>query len=144
MNAQVIPDRKDMQGDLLSAFEALTLDPAQFSHRRHLEFGWRYLQRYGFPQGAAKFCERLRGYVAHVGAAAKYHETITWAYLVLMNEERTLRSAPGETFDALLARRPDLLDHRGGALSKIYEQAQLDQADSRRVFQLPRRAAGVA
>ena len=139
MNAQVIPDH-GISGDLLTAFEALTLDPGQFSHRRHLELGWRYLQRYGFPQGAATFCERLRAYVAHVGAAAKYHETITWGYLVLMNEEKTLRSPPGETFDAMAARRPDLLDHRGGALSKVYDRAQLDDADARRVFQLPRRA----
>jgi hypothetical protein len=134
MNAQAIP--KDI--DLLEAFEALTLDPGQFSHRRHLEFGWRYLQRHGFPQGAAKFCERLQAYVQHVGAASKYHETMTWAYLVLMNEERALRSPPGETFDAMIARRPDLLDHRGGALSQVYERRQLDDPDARRVFKLPR------
>ena len=136
MNAQANPERYD----LLTAFETLTLDPARFSHRRHLELGWRYLQRHGFPQGAARFCERLRAYVEHVGAAAKYHETITWAYLVLMNEERTLRSPPGETFDAMIVRRPDLLDHRSGALSQVYERAQLDDAAARRVFQLPRRS----
>jgi hypothetical protein len=137
MNAEMIPE----DSDPMSAFETLTLDPAQFSHRRHLEFGWRYLERYGFPLGAAKFCERLRAYVGRIGAAAKYHETITWAYLVLMNEERMLRSPPGESFDAMIARRPDLLDHRGGALSKVYDAAQLADADARRVFLLPRRAS---
>jgi hypothetical protein len=136
MKAAAIPD----DYDLINAFETLTLDPAQFSHRRHLELGWRFLQRYGFPQGAARFCERLRAYVEHVGAAAKYHETVTWAYLVLMNEERTLRSPSGEPFDAMIARRPDLLDHRGGALSKVYDAAHLADPDARRVFKLPRRA----
>lgn len=123
--------------DLLSAFENLTLDPAQFSHRRHLEFGWRYLQRHGFPDGAAKFAASLKAYVGHVGAASKYHETITWAYLVLMNEERVLRSSPDESFDAMIVRRPDLLDHRNGALSRRYAQAQLAGAEARRVFMLP-------
>ncbi|MGH8174705.1 MAG: hypothetical protein ACREV5_00405 [Steroidobacter sp.] len=127
--------------ELLHAFEALTLDPTQFTHRRHLSFGWRYLQRYGFPEGAVKFRERLAAYVEHVGAAAKYHETITWGYLVLMNEEMTLRSASGESFDDMAARRPDLLDHRSGALSRCYPKAQLDEPNARRVFMLPRMPA---
>ena len=128
----------DDEGELVSAFENLSLDPAKFSHRSHLTVGWRYLQRYGFPQGAAKFIERLTAYVQHVGAAGKYHETITWAYLTLMNEERVLRSRPGETFAELALRRPDLLDHRNGALSRIYGKAQLDSPEARRVFVLPR------
>ncbi|MBB6093280.1 hypothetical protein HNQ60_002158 [Povalibacter uvarum] len=122
----------------LQAFEACTLPPAQFSHRLHLSFGWQYLQRYGFPAGAGAFCERLRAYVTAVGAAAKYHETITWAYLALMNEERVLRSTPGESFDSMILRRPDLLDHRSGALAQCYSLDQLDVDAARRVFVLPR------
>lgn len=126
--------------DLRRAFENLTLDPAQFSHRRHLELGWRYLELYGFPRGAVEFVERLKAYVAHVGATTKYHETITWAYLVLMNEERVLRSGICESFEAMVARRQDLLDHRAGALSRLYTREQLDSADARRVFTMPRSA----
>ena len=137
MNAQ--PTARTIAKDPLLAFEDLSLDPTQFSHRRHLEFGWRYLQRYGFPEGGVKFRERLNAYVEHVGAAAKYHETITWAYLVLMNEERVLHSSPHETFDEMAARRPDLVDHRAGALSRIYSKAELDDPDARRVFRLPGR-----
>jgi hypothetical protein len=128
------------EDDLFAAFETLTLDPAQFTHRRHLAFGWRCLQRFGFPEGAVRFSERLKAYVAKVGAAAKYHETITWGYLVLMNEEMTLRSTPAESFDAMIARRPDLMDHRGGALSRCYTKAQLDDPNARQVFMLPKSA----
>jgi hypothetical protein len=123
--------------DLLEAFENGSLDPAQFSHRNHLAVGWAYLQRDGFPEGAVKFRERLRAYVAEVGAAAKYHETITWAYLVLLNEERCLRSPPGETFERMIERRPDLLDHRNGAIARCYRKEQLDRPDARRVFLMP-------
>lgn len=136
MNAVVHP-LSDAPKDLLTAFEDLTLDPAEFSHRRHLELGWRYLQRDGFPDGCSRFIERLRAYTQHVGAAAKFHETITWAYLVLMNEERMLRAAAAESFDKMIARRPDLLDHRNGALSRLYTKEQLDSAEARRVFVLP-------
>jgi hypothetical protein len=123
--------------DVLEAFETGSLDPARFSHREHLSVAWQYLQRDGFPEGALNFRRRLKAYVTKVGAEGKYHETTTWAYLVLLNEERVLRAPPGEVFDAMIQRRPDLLDHRGGAISRCYSKAQLDLPEARRVFLLP-------
>ena len=123
--------------DLLQAFESGSLDPSRFNHRLHLSLAWNYLQRDGFPEGAAAFCRHLKNYVARVGAVDKYHETITWAYLVLLNEELALRAVPGEDFETMIQRRPDLLDHRDGAISRCYSKAQLDQPAARRVFLLP-------
>lgn len=124
---------------LLDAFEACTLPASEFSHRRHLALGWLYLRRHGFPEGAVIFRERLKAYVASVGAAAKYHETVTWAYMVLLSEEMNLRSAPDEGFDAMIQRRADLLDHRNGAIAHCYSHQELESADAGRVFMLPRR-----
>jgi hypothetical protein len=123
--------------DVIAAFESGTLDPARFDHRLHLSVAWAYLQRDGFPEGALRFRQHLKAYVTKVGAEGKYHETITWAYLVLLNEEMSLRSPPGESFDAMIQRRPDLLDHRNGAVARRYNKAQLDLPDARRVFLLP-------
>lgn len=123
--------------DPMLAFERGTLDPAQFSHRMHLSIAWSYLQRDGFPEGAQQFRHHLQHYVGKVGAQGKYHETITWAYLVLLNEELCLRSPPGECFDAMIQRRPDLLDHRNGPISRCYSKQQLDSSEARRVFMLP-------
>ena len=119
------------------AFEQGSLDPARFNHRLHLSLAWSYLQRDGFPEGALHFRRHLQNYVAKVGAQSKYHETITWAYLVLLNEERCLRSPPGESFDAMIQRRPELLDHRNGPIARYYSKAQLDSAEARRVFMFP-------
>lgn len=119
------------------AFERGTLEPAQFSHRMHLALAWQYLQRDGFPGGAQQFRHHLQRYVAKVGAQSKYHETITWAYLVLLNEELCLRSPPGESFDAMILRRPDLLDHRNGPIARCYSKAQLESPEARRVFMFP-------
>ena len=121
----------------LAAFESGTLDPAQFDHRLHLAIAWAYLQRDGFPDGALRFRKHLKTYVAKVGAEGKYHETITWVYIVLLNEELSLRSPRGEAFDAMIQRRPDLLDHRNGAITRCYSKSQLDSPDARRVFLLP-------
>lgn len=122
---------------MMAAFENGTLDPAQFNHRLHLSLAWSYLQRDGFPEGALRFRQHLKTYVAKVGAEGKYHETITWAYMVLLNEELSLRSPAGESFDTMIQRRPDLLDHRNGAIARCYEKSQLDSPDARRVFLLP-------
>ena len=119
------------------AFEQGSLDPVQFNHRLHLSLAWSYLQRDGFPEGALHFRRHLQNYVAKVGAQSKYHETITWAYLVLLNEELCLRSPAGESFDAMIQRRPDLLDHRSGPIARCYSKAQLDSPEARRVFMLP-------
>lgn len=123
--------------DELQAFANGTLDPAQFTHRLHLALAWAYLQRAGFPEGALRFRQDLKAYVAKVGAEGKYHETVTWAYLALLNEELSLRSPPGESFDAMIQRRPDLLDHRSGAIARCYSKSQLDAPEARRVFLLP-------
>lgn len=138
LNVAPAPLVSENADDTMRAFEDGSLDPAQFSHRMHLSLAWRYLQRDGFPEGAAQFRNHLQRYVAKVGAQGKYHETISWAYLVLLNEELCLRSPPGESFDAMIQRRPDLLDHRNGAIARCYSKAQLDSADARRVFQLPK------
>lgn len=125
------------EDELLQAFEDGSLDPALFTHRRHLAVAWACLRRDGFPAGALRFRERLLAYVQRVGAAGKYHETITWAYLVLLNEEMTLRSASSESFDEMVSRRPDLLDHRNGALARCYTREELDHPGASRVFMLP-------
>jgi hypothetical protein len=129
-----------IQDDPLCAFESCTLPSANFTHRLHLSLGWSYLQRYGFPEGVVRFRERLRAYVSAVGAEAKYHETLTWAYMILMNEERVLRSPSGESFDGMIARRPDLLDHRNGTITRVYARDELESDEARRVLVLPRRA----
>jgi hypothetical protein len=132
-----LPQLAPEPADVLTAFERGTLDPAQFNHRLHLSLAWTYLQRDGFPEGALHFRRHLQAYVAKVGAESKYHETITWAYLALLNEELSLRSPPEESFDTMIQRRPDLLDHRNGAIARCYRKAQLDSPDARRVFLLP-------
>lgn len=133
MSAQIVQTIEPTR----QAFEDGSLEPAKFSHRVHLSLAWHYLQRDGFPEGAMQFRNHLQRYVAKVGAHGKYHETISWAYLVLLNEELCLRSPPGESFDAMIQRRPDLLDHRNGAVARRYSVAQLESPEARRVFMLP-------
>ena len=127
--------------ELVEQFEACTLPPDLFSHRAHVRVAWLYLKEGDLLPTLTRYSEGIKRYAASLGAGTKYHETITWAYLVLLNEEMSLRSPPGESFDDMVLRRPDLLDHRNGAIAQCYTRAELDADDARRVFVLPRTTA---
>ena len=67
-----------------------------------------------------------------VRASAKYHATITWAFLALMSER--IAQAPGLSFDALLERYPELLN--AGLVRQHYGAGELDSERARAVFVL--------
>jgi hypothetical protein len=105
---------------LLSAFESATLPKTSFRHREHLRAAFIFLAGHtGFGEGAAAFRKALRRFAETHGITHVLHETLTWAYLSLVNERMK-----GRRYDdsrAFLAAWPDLLDHRGGALSRYYD-----------------------
>jgi hypothetical protein len=121
---------------LIEAFEGLAIAPADFRHREHVRLGFAMLQREAdFGEGAVRFHRALRRFVAAHGAAAKYHETLTWAFLALIHE-RMYRD-PCATSHELLARHPDLL---AGALARSYDVAEIAASPiARAVFVLPTR-----
>ncbi len=131
---------------IVRAFEATTLDPAGFNHRQHLYVAWCYLRCLPLEEALARYVRNLRRFTVAVGAAHKYHATITWAYVLLLDEAMgSAAPAPSEEgFDALLARCPALLDHPGGALMQYYDRQTLDSDAARGRFQLPRPFPGAA
>lgn len=124
----------------LTAFTELALPAARFTHREHVRLAWIVLHEHpDLAVAAGRFIHLLRRYVAHVGAAEKYHETITWAYLVLVRE--AMQGCDAADSEAFLAQHPALLDHQGGALARRYDlSALLADPLARSVFVLPRRA----
>jgi len=126
--------------DLLAGFTACTLSAASFGHREHVRLAFVVLAMHGdFGDAAIQYRQLLRAFAAHHGAHARYHETITWAYLAIVHA----RMATGSYADseALLAAHPDLLDHRSGALADYYDvSATISDPLARRVFVLPRRS----
>ncbi|MFT3693715.1 MAG: hypothetical protein QM831_11280 [Kofleriaceae bacterium] len=123
---------------LLTAFESLQLPPADFGHREHVRIGFAMLVReQDLAAAAVQFRNALRRFTAHAGAADKYHETITWAYLTMIQERMAVRSFASS--EDLLAAHPELLDHRTGALAAHYDVAALIASPlARSSFVLPR------
>lgn len=118
--------------ELVRAFEDCTLPPAEFSHRNHVRLAWLYLREGTLLEALNRFVEGLRRYAGSLGASAKYHETVTWAYLFLIHE----RMSGGEhaTFDAFAAANADLFN---GILEKYYSKETLASDRARQMFVMP-------
>jgi hypothetical protein len=123
--------------ELVEKFEACTLPPGEFRHRQHVEVAWSYLRDYAPAEALARFAANLRRYAASLGASEKYHETITWAYLLLINQRRAL--APDDDFETFARKNDDVF--RPDAIARFYTPETLASPLARRVFLLPDAAA---
>ena len=123
--------------ELMTAFEAGTLDAGRFHHRDHMRLAWLHLRRHPAPVALLRFTSGLRRLAEAAGKADRYHETVTWAYLLLINErmERSGRARPWTEFARL---NPELLAWRPSILDAYYPAEVLDSDLARRVFVLPK------
>jgi hypothetical protein len=115
--------------EFLTDFESLRLPADAFSHRQHVRLAWALLRT--DPAGPLGRVERgIRRFAGHHGASAKYHATITEAWMRLV--AGTLASSPaaaGEPFDAWVHAAPELLD--AGRLRLYFSEVRLASAEAR-------------
>lgn len=127
-----------MSDDLIRRFEDGTLPASDFHHRDHVRLAWLYLDEEPPIAALARFAEGLKRFASRNGKEALYHETITWAYLLLIHE-RKARAEAGETWDEFAARNPDLLTWKPSVLDGYYRRETLESDLARRVFVMPDR-----
>lgn len=89
------------------AFEEARIDPQCFRHRDHLFVAWCYLRAMPLEDALARYVRFLRALVEKLGVPHKFHRTVTWGYLVLL--DTCMRETPALEFDALLVAHPRLL-----------------------------------
>ncbi len=121
--------------DFLTAFENATLREADFNHKAHVQAGFLMLKKYGFAHSVIRYRTALKALTERFGVPEKYHETITIAFLAVINEHKARR--PENDFDAFCAHNPDILSPR--ALGAYYTREELAAPLARRVFVLPQK-----
>jgi len=124
--------------ELIQQFEDGATDAASFHHAEHVRLAFEYLCRYSVPVALERFSDALKRFAAAQGKAQRYHETITWAYLLLIHE-RQARAGCSQTWEEFAERNPDLLVWKGGVLATLYRPETLDSDLARRTFVLPDR-----
>ena len=122
---------------LVRFFEAGQTPPGGFQHRDHVRVAWCYLREQNLPEALARFGVGLRRFALAQGKPELFHETITVAYLLLINER--LGDARDLDWEAFAARNPDLLMWKPSILGRYYREETLASPRAKRTFLMPDR-----
>lgn len=134
---EYIPDLMSDEA-FVAAFESCELPNGVFRHREHVRLTFIYLRHYGFEGAGKQIREAIRRYALHNGAPQKYHETITMAWLRIVQEASS--SVPnGASFEDMIEAYPDLLNK--STLAKYYSEELLGSRVARSSFVEADRAA---
>jgi hypothetical protein len=117
--------------EFIAAFEACNVD--DFHHSDHIRLAWVYLREEPLLAAIDRFSGSLKRFATHKGVPQLYHETITWAYLLLIHERMN-----GETsFDEFRDAHPDLFTWKPSILERYYRSETLASPRARAVFMFP-------
>ena len=122
-------------------FEAGRVDPERFDHAAHIYVAWLYVDAYPLPDAISRFTAALRRLTLQIGAPGKYHETISWFFLLLIAERRQRSTGDWESFRRENA---DLFCRSSDLLRRYYSPAVLSSRRARESFVLPDRAPAEA
>lgn len=128
---------------LVERLEACSLGDGKFGHTEHVHAAWVYLRREELTHAADRFAASLRRFARARGATDLYHETITWAFLVVINER--MASLPDEhRWSEFAAANVDLIEGGTAFLDRFYQPQTLRSERARHTFVFPDRhlAAG--
>ena len=121
-------------------FEAGAIDAQAFDHEAHIYTAWLYLERHSLLEAVDRFSAALRRFTAQLGVPGKYHVTITWFYLFLIEERR--QQSGGEDWFCFRRKHKDLfVQGEMNILKRYYSGATLGSDRARRSFVMPDRLA---
>jgi hypothetical protein len=128
--------KEDIMEDdaLVAAFESAQLDGDAFTHVEHVRVAWHYLRTLPLGEAIDRCRGGIRRFAATKGAAGKYHETITVAFMCVINER--LDGASHLSWTEFAAANADLFA-TPSVLSRYYSEDLLRSDRARRVFMMP-------
>ena len=126
--------------ELIAKFESGSLPANAFHHPDHVRMAFAYLSLYPVLEALQKFCSGLKQFAKAQGKENLYHETITWAYLFLINE-RISRAATALSWEQFASDNPDLLTWKDSVLKRYYTDKTLQSDLAKRVFVFPDKLA---
>lgn len=123
--------------ELYDLFTSTALPADQFHHEQHVRVAWLFIRRHGMPGALGEFSEAIKRFPAAKGAHGLYHETITWAFLLILNERQARQ--PASTWAEFARANADLLLWKPSILERYYSQELLMSDEARRSFVMPDR-----
>jgi hypothetical protein len=124
----------DLEGQI-RVFEAGEVRPEEFDHEAHVRVVWCYLQQFPVAVTIARFTSALRALTARFGVPQKYHETISWFFIIVI-ADRVARSA-SRNWEGFRQENRDLVEKSSALLKQHYSSDRLNSTDARQRFVLP-------
>ncbi len=121
----------------IEAFEDGSVDPAQFDHEAHIYVGWSYLELFELQEAIDRFSAALRCLTKKLSVETKYHETITWFFMILIADRRSISES--NDWQVFRQRNEDLFASRPSIVSQYYSDERLGASLARTQFVLPDR-----
>lgn len=120
----------------LAALENCRLQPAEFSHAAHIRAGYLYLRRLDFAEALGAMRRAIKAFATSIGKDVLYHETITVAFMTLINARMATEPALTD-WPSFARQNTDLFS--GNVLAAFYSPERLNDPLARQVFLLPDR-----
>ncbi len=122
--------------EFIERFEDCSLLAAGFHHRDHIKVVWLYLRGNSVLETLSRFSAALKRFATANGKPNLYHETITWAYVFLINE-RMRQSEHEQNWTEFVESNADLFSWQSSILKSYYHDDTLGSELARKVFVLP-------
>lgn len=122
--------------EFIQGFENCTLPAESFHHRDHVRVAWLYLRSYSVLETLVRFSAGLKRFANANGKPNLYHETITWAYVLLINQ-RTELGGREQSWPEFVDANADLFDWKNSILKSYYRDETLRSEMARKVFVFP-------
>jgi len=135
MIEQIMTEQAATDQFLISEFEQ-GRTPGEFHHADHVRVAFAYVREFPMPEALARFSAALKRFARLKGKPNLYHETITWAYLLLIGE-RITRAGKRQSWEEFCAENGDLLLWKGGILERYYRRETLTSDLARGTFVFP-------
>jgi hypothetical protein len=92
----------------LADLDTCRLPATDFNHAAHVRLGYLCLRKHGYPEALGRVRSLIQNYANSIGKGSLYDETITVAFLTLIQEHLSRRGDAGG-WEAFRAQNPELL-----------------------------------
>ena len=127
------------EDELIAALQRGTLPAEALTHAEHVRLAWACLRRLPLLCALSEFRRLLIGFANHHEKPNLYHETVTFASLLLVYE-RMARNPAITDWERFARQNSDLLSWRNGPFFEFYRANVLTDRLARFCFVLPESA----
>ena len=118
--------------------EQCRIDADSFDHEAHVYMAWLYLDRYAVAEAIERFTAALKRLTVKLGVPDKYHETITWFFMLIIAERRNGDTGPSDIdWPGFKRINDDLFRRDNNILHRYYNTETLANDKAREGFVLP-------